>query len=133
MYTLEQFRSCGLSLVIYHGDRVVFESPASDLRPLVEYLTLRLPTDEPITVFDKYIGRAAAGLMVLAGATRIFGLLISDGGVRVLEEAGIEYQAGERAEYLMGAASDEMRRWEKFSLERTPEQLLEQLKEEYRL
>lgn len=131
MYTLEQFKDSGLSLVILHGDQIAFESPGSDLRPLVEYLGQGNPTDESVTVFDKYIGRAAATLMSLAGAHQVHGLIVSEGGAQTLETAAISFTAEKRVEYLMGAASENMCRWEKFAASHTSEELLAELKKTY--
>ncbi len=128
MFTLEQFKDSKQSLVICHGDKIAFESPESALRPLVEYLEKRLLTDQPITMFDKCIGRAAASLMAMAGADRVHGLVVSDGGAQTLEDADISFQAEKRVEYLMGTASENMCRWEKFAVSHTPEELLAELR-----
>ncbi len=131
MYTLEQFKDSGLSLVILHGDQIAFESPGSDLRPLVDYLGRHNTTDKPITILDKYIGRAAATLMALAGASQVHGLIVSEGGAQTLEAAAIPFTEEKRVEYLMGAASRNMCRWEKFAATRTSEELLAELKKTY--
>jgi hypothetical protein len=131
MYSLEQFRNSQLSLVIYHEHEVAFESTASDLRSLVEYLVQVERHDRTVTIFDKYVGRAAASLMVLAKANRVFGLVVSAGGAEMLEQHGIPLVAGERVRYLMGTASEEMCRWEKLSLDKAPEELFRELKTAY--
>lgn len=119
--------------MIYHDADEVFRSNASDLRPLVEYILSNNQKDQTVTIFDKYIGRAAASLMLLAGASRVYGLVVSDNGAKLLAEQAIPFEAGERVQWLMGAASDNMCHWEKLSIGKTPDELLTELKKAYQL
>ena len=127
MITLEEFNISQKSLVVYHGAKKVFESNASDLEPLMRY-TEQFGTDqsEP-TIFDKYTGRAAALIMTLIGPLKVYTGIISEGGAKVFDENGIPFEAGEQVDYLMGVASKDMCRWEKMSLGKSPQELLDTL------
>lgn len=127
MESLSEFLESGLSLAVYHGYERAYESREPDLRALVTYLSIHVAPNAPITLYDKYVGRAAALLMTLISPVRVLAGLISDGGRRVLDEAGIEWRAQSRAQFLMGAASDGMCKWEKLAAGKTAEELLREL------
>lgn len=128
MYTLEQFLAGGQSLVIYCGDEVVFRSESSDLRPLIEFIDGAEEVSGELTLFDKYVGRAAGLLMALIKPRMVYAGIISEGGVETLEKYTIPFEAARRVKYLMGVASDDMCQWEKMSLGKSPRQLWELLK-----
>jgi len=128
MYTLKQFLDSDLSLVIYEGAREVFSSGASDLEPLVQYLDQDSTVGGNLTVFDRFVGRAAALLISTLKPRRVYTGVISENGAQVLEAMGIPFEAAETAKYLMGVASEDMCRWEKLSLGKTPDELLDELR-----
>jgi hypothetical protein len=132
MMDLDQFLKSDKSLTVYHGSEIVFESSASDLRGLTEYLDMPRPMVGAVIIFDRYVGRAAAALMLLAKAERVFAGTISEAGAAELNDRGIDFESGRTVKHLMGVASDGMCRWEKMALEYTPQQLLEQLRRIYR-
>lgn len=133
MFTRDQFLSSTASLVVFHGDEIAFESDASDLRPLVTYLGQIEPSGDDVTIFDRYVGRAAALLMTLVEPIKVYTGVISDGGAAVLEQFSIPFEASERVAYLMGVASADMCRWEKAAIGRSAEELLLELRSEYGL
>jgi uncharacterized protein DUF1893 len=128
MYTLRQFLDSDLSLVIYKGGQELFNSKASDLEPLVQFLESARPADKGLVVFDRFVGRAAALLISTLEPEKVYTGVISENGAQVLDDASIPFEAHEKAKYLMGLASDDMCRWEKLSLGKSPEQLLSELK-----
>lgn len=127
MYTLQTFLDSDLSLIIFEEDRELFKSQASDLEPLVQFLQKRPRHPGRVTVFDRYVGRAAALLISRLSPVKVNTGVISDGGREVLTDAGIDFEARERAKYLMGVASEDMCRWEKLAMGKNSEELLEQL------
>jgi len=128
MHTLRQFLDSDRSFVIYEGERELFYSRESDLEPLVQFLDSATPLGDALTVFDRYVGRAAALLISTLRPQKVYTGVISEGGVQVLAEAGIPFEAGEKAKYLMGVASEDMCRWEKLSIGKSPEELLDELR-----
>lgn len=124
MYTLAEFLETDLSLIIYDDGRELFRSTASNLEPLVAFLKMGINTRGAVTVFDRYVGRAAALLISTLRAKKVYTGVISEGGAVVFEETGLEFEAGERAKYLMGVASADMCRWEKMAVGKTPQELL---------
>ncbi|MCP4686346.1 MAG: DUF1893 domain-containing protein [bacterium] len=128
MYTLQEFLDSDLSLVIYVADKEEFRSRASDLEPLVKFLDDSTPSNERPVVFDRYVGRAAALLVSTLKPEKVHTGVISEAGAQVLDDARIPYEAREQARYLMGVASEDMCRWEKLSMGKSPEELLSELR-----
>lgn len=124
-YSFEQFKRSRWSLVILSGGRIIFKSRAKAITPLVRYLKSSPDTRPGLVIYDKYIGRAAALLMALIDPAEVYTPVISDGGAQTLKKYGISHHADRQVEYLMGEASDDMCRWEKASLGKTPEQFWE--------
>ena len=131
MVTLREFLDSPWSLVVYHGDEDVFRSREKDLHGLVKYLDETDVGSEPIVFFDRYVGRAAAGLMLLRSPARVATGVVSEAGRAMLEEHQVPLLADRTVQYLMNVASDGMCRWEKFSLDKTPNELLAALRREY--
>ncbi len=127
MYTLRQFLDSDLSLAIYEGEKELFNSRASDLEPLVQFLEGKTPAGDSLVIFDRYVGRAAALLISRIKPQKVLTGVISENGSQVLDDASIPFEAGERAKYLMGVASEDMCRWEKLSLGKSSEELLSEL------
>ncbi len=128
MHTIEEFALSGWSLAIYSGDQKLFCSRSTGIAPLVEYLGNADREQDNLTIFDKYVGRAAALLMTHLKPVKVFAGVISDGAVTVFDEYMIPYEAGRQVQYLMNVASEDMCRFEKMSLGKTPGEFLEEIR-----
>ncbi len=128
MYSYDKFINSQWSLVIMAEGRIVFRSQASAIKPLIRFLKSDQVEKETLTIYDKYVGRAAALLMVRIRPLKVHTPVISDGGREVLEKFGIPYRAQRQVKYLMGMASDEMCRWEKMTVGKTPDEFWDMLK-----
>jgi hypothetical protein len=117
---LNDFLASDWSLLVYHDNRLLFSSRESDLIGLSEYL--RQP-DRPseIEIFDRFVGRAAAMLMSLAGATAVRTGVLSHSAREFLAALNIPVECREEARYLMDHASEGMCRWEKMAKDMSPE------------
>ncbi|MBU0985286.1 MAG: DUF1893 domain-containing protein [candidate division Zixibacteria bacterium] len=122
MYTLDEFLASGWSLVVYADDDLVYRSKDSDLIPLLDFLDRDRESSLRLTIFDRYIGRAAALLMVLIQPQRVCAGVLSEGGAIVLRENKVPFEAVRQVKYLMDIASEGMCRWEKAAQHRTPEE-----------
>lgn len=127
-YSFERFRSSRWTLVILSEGRIVFKSRARAISPLVRYLKSGPGQSDDLVIYDKYIGRAAALLMVLIGPAEVYTPVISEGGREVLQQYGLLFHADRTVKYLMGEASQEMCKWERASLGKTPEQFREEVR-----
>lgn len=122
MYSFEQFKRSRWSLVILSEGRILFKSRARAIKPLVRFCSQVAARPTDLTIYDKYIGRAAALLMVSLKPTQIMTPIISEGGTACLAEHGLSFTAEQQVKYLMGVASEDMCRWEKQALGKSPEQ-----------
>ncbi len=127
--TLSEFMDSGRSLKIFLDNEAVFESKDSDLIPLISYLKQRTEQVDNLTVYDKYVGRAAALLMVLIRPRKVFAGVVSEGGAAVLRENEIPLEAGREVKYLMEIASQGMCRWEKAAVGKSPEEWWDAIKQ----
>jgi len=127
MYSFDRFIKSSWSLVVLAEGRIIFRSRASAIKPLIRFIRSDLTSSSHLVIFDKYIGRAAALLMVLIKPVRVHTPVISEGGRQVLDKYQIPYEARKQVKYLMGMASDEMCRWEKMAAGKTPEEFLKML------
>lgn len=128
MYSFDSFINSKWSLVITAGDRVVFRSQASGIKGLVRFLRAGIANEDDTVIYDKYVGRAAALLMTLIKPVKVYTPVISEGGKEVFEKHDIPYKAQRTVKYLMGIASDEMCRWEKMCIGKSPKEFWDVLK-----
>ncbi|UCG62579.1 MAG: DUF1893 domain-containing protein [Candidatus Zixiibacteriota bacterium] len=128
MYSFDKFIESKWSLVVLAEDRVVFRSTASAIKPLIRFMKSDYGQYREMLIYDKYIGRAAALLMVLIGPKKVYTPVISEGGQEILTKYGIPFEAQKKVKYLMGVASDEMCRWEKMTIGKSPEAFWDILK-----
>jgi len=130
MITLAGFVESDLSLLVYADGKPVFESRASDLTPLLGYIDHQFDYRDELTLYDRYVGRAAALLMTIIRPTTVYCKIISDGGADVLNQYGIPFQSDQQVKFLMGVASGEMCRFEKMARNKSAEEFLRLLKKE---
>jgi hypothetical protein len=127
MYTFERFKKSSWSLVILSEGRPIFRSRARGILALRKFLKRENAPSDELTVYDKYIGCAAALLMALIKPARVRTPVVSEAGKAALIKYGIPFEAEREVKYLMGIASDEMCRWEKISIGKTPKEFLHML------
>jgi hypothetical protein len=124
--TKEQFLQSDYNLVIAKDGEALFFSRASDLLGLISYLKSDSPA-KSVAIFDRYVGRSAALLMILLEPTYIFAETISEPGIAVLRDTRVEPEYSRLVPLLMGHESESMCRFEKLALDKTAEQLLIEL------
>ena len=111
-------------MVITDGGITIFSSNATAIKPLIEFLQSNPPSDEDtsLMIYDRYIGRAAALLRARVKPKKVFTPVISEGGEETLNKYEIPFEAARRVKYLMGVASDNMCKWEKMTIGKTPDE-----------
>jgi len=111
--------------VFSHG-RLVFHSREHNVRPVIKLIDRKL--ENPLVIYDKYIGRAAALLFSLVRPKRIYTPIISVLGTQTLNQYHIPYTAKKRVSHLMNIASTGTCRWEKLSVGKKPYEFLKLVK-----
>jgi len=89
-----------ISCVVMQNGTTVYTADGRGVSPL-----LRLYDNSPNTlkeafVVDKIIGKAAAMLLVLGGAVRVYGVVMSVPGCAYLEQHGIETAYDRRVDFI---------------------------------
>lgn len=87
---VRRLREDGARLLVLQGDDIVYRSEDRGIRPLLEALESVAPAVlRGATFVDRVIGRAAAFLMVHAGAGAVAAIVVSDTAMDVLRRFGI--------------------------------------------
>jgi hypothetical protein len=93
----------------------------------MEYLADYSP-GEPVIIFDKIMGNAAALLAVRANCHEVYSPLGSDLAIKTLEKHHIEYHLTEIVPYIMRPDGKGMCPMEKLSLGKEPEEFYREMK-----
>jgi len=132
MYTdlFRAFLASDDTLRIYLGDTLVFSSEKDRLLPLMEYIALprKDAGEQPVAVFDKIMGNAAALLAVKANCREVYSPLGSELAVKSFKEYGIAYHLTKIVPYIMRPDSIEMCPMERLSIGKGPEEFYCEMK-----
>lgn len=79
----------------------VHTSNHKGIKPLMQWLKQDFNFFENGDVADKIVGKAAALLLVLGKAKSVYGKVMSEGAVSVLEENNISYSYGELVKHII--------------------------------
>lgn len=92
LFAKERLQHEALACVIAKGDEVLYQSKARGIFPLYESVVLKNIEMKGAALADRVIGKAAAMFAVEAGIDSVFGLVMSEHAIAVLEKAGIPYE-----------------------------------------
>ena len=129
MYTgfYNEFLNSDDTLRVYKDDKLIYTSNKDGLLPLLEYLD-RPAHYQPVVIFDKLMGNAAALLAIKAGGGEVFSPLGSQLAVKTLEQYGIKYHIDKIVPYIQRPGGTDMCPMEKLSINMKPEEFYEALK-----
>jgi hypothetical protein len=129
MYTdlYRTFLASDDTLRIYREKALVFSSDKDRLLPLMDYLYDRQP-GEPVTVFDKVMGNAAALLAVKANCHEVYSPLGSKLGIKTLKKHNIKYHLDKVVPFIMRPDGKEMCPMEKLSIGKELEEFYQEMK-----
>ncbi len=97
---LERLDASGMSLMVYEGGSMIFQSASKGVRPHLEAIDSLGTRLKGTIMVDKIVGRAAALLILYSGAVEIHAGVVSRGGREVLEHAGTPLFFGEATEHI---------------------------------
>jgi hypothetical protein len=123
MYTdlFNAFLASRDTLRIYRDGTLIFSSEKDRLLPLMEYLSVNKP-GEPVVIFDKIMGNAAALLAVKANCREVFSPLGSELGIETLKKHHISYHLTQTVPFIMRPDGKNMCPMEKLSIGKTPDE-----------
>jgi hypothetical protein len=119
----------GLSLVIAKGGRVVFETDDYGVRGLVRAIDTYGAGLNGSSVADTVMGKAAAMLCLQAGVQAVWAGLISEGGMRVLQDAGVYFEFGQSVPEILNRERSATCPFERLTANcNTPEETFKKIK-----
>src|SRR4030042_154211 len=122
------FLSSDDTLRIYMEETLVFSSEKDRLLPLMEYIEDYGPGQQPVTIFDKIIGNAAALLAVKVNCREVYSPIGSELAIETLENYAIEYHLSEIVPYIMRPDGKGMCPMEKLSIGKEPDEFYREIK-----
>ena len=127
MYTrlFNAFLASNDTLRVYQDNKLSFSSKKDRLIPLLEYIDRYGRNLDPVVLFDKVMGNAAALLSVKAGCCEVYSPLGSQLAIKTLGLYGIKYHLTEVVPYIRNSDGDDMCPMEKLSVGKEPEEFYE--------
>jgi hypothetical protein len=122
------FLDSGDTFRIYLDEELVFSSEKDRLLPVMEYLEEYGPSEEPVTIFDKIMGNAAALLAVKVKCQAVYSPLGSELAIETLENNGIAYHLNKVVPHIMRPDGKDMCPMEKLSIDKTPDEFYREMK-----
>lgn len=120
--SFNEFLESSNCLQVYEGSQLIFSSTKSGLRPLLDYIDQMASHCQPVVVFDKIMGNAAALLSVKVGCQEVYSPLGSQLAVKTLDRYGIEYHLTKVEPYIRNRTGTDMCPMEKLSIGKEPEE-----------
>lgn len=116
------------TLRIYEGETLVFSSKKDRLLPLMEYIAAHQAGGQPVIIYDKIMGNAAALLAVKVNCREVYSPLGSELAIKTLEKHGIAHHLSETVPRIMRPDGKKMCPMEELSIGKEPEEFYQELK-----
>ena len=129
MYTdfFNEFLESGDTLRVYEEDKLIFSSNKDRLLPLLEYIEKFVHREQPVVIFDKIMGNAAALLSVKVGCREVYSPLGSELAVSTLKKYDVRYHLSKLSPYIL-RPDGEMCPMERLSMGKEPDEFYEAIK-----
>lgn len=127
---LEYFSKSRWSFVVFQGSNVLYRSVGKGVDPPVKYIQKYPYTKKKVTIYDRYIGRAAALLFLIIKPRSVLTTVVTTRALNLLRRHGISCYYLQKSKYLMGAASAKMCRWEKLAHGQQPRDFFDLVKKQ---
>jgi hypothetical protein len=110
---VEKFHKENFTLMVIQGDGLVFSSRKDGLQPLIEVIEADRDCLLNALVIDKIVGRAAALLMCYGKSRQVFGDLMSERALEVLNAFGIQHDYEKLVPYILNRDTTDLCPFEK--------------------
>lgn len=115
--------------VVKDGD-LIFKSHDRGIKPMYTLATEMLDITRESSIADKVIGKGAAMLCEYIGIKEVYGQLISDTGLEILEASNITYSYKKKCSYIKNRDETDMCPIEKMAIQvKNTEELLNRIME----
>lgn len=116
------------TLRIYQGETLVFSSKKDRLLPLMEYIAAHQAGGQPVIIYDKIMGNAAALLAVKVNCREVYSPLGSELAIKTLDRYGIKYHLTKIVPRIQRPDGQGMCPMEQLSIDKEPEEFYRELK-----
>ena len=116
------------TLRIYEGETLVFSSKKDRLLPLMEYIAAHQAGGQPVIIYDKIMGNAAALLAVKVNCREVYSPLGSELAIKTLDRYGIKYHLTKIVPCIQRPDGQGMCPMEQLSIDKEPEEFYRELK-----
>lgn len=117
------------SLVVVKNGQVIYKSKDRGIKPMLTLTNEFKEQAYASSIADKVIGKGAALLCANLKVKQVYGDLMSEAGIDILEKNGIKYEFKESCEYIKNREGTGYCPIEKMSMDvEEPRELLEKLK-----
>lgn len=107
-HAIQLIRNNKASCVVIKNGRIIYSAIGPGVRPLIELYENNPDILKGGFVVDKVIGKAAAMILTLGGASKAYGLLMSTAAKTYLDEHGIPNDSGRCVEIISNRKGDGM-------------------------
>jgi hypothetical protein len=123
----KEFLSSQDTLRVYRDETLVFSSQKDRLLPLMEYSANHGLAEQPIVIFDKIMGNAAALLAARLNCREVYSPLGSELAVKTLGKYGIQYHLDKTVPYICRPDGKRMCPMEELSLGKSPDEFYREM------
>jgi len=105
-YAIRMINNEQASCVIIKNNNIIHTDKAPGIKPLIYLYENKPEIMKNAFIVDKVIGKAAAMMAVLGGASKVYGVLISKSAIEYLNRNNIPVEYGECIERISNRAGD---------------------------
>lgn len=120
-----EFLTISDTLQVYKDAKLLFSSNKDRLLPLLEYIDKFASHHQPVVIFDKIMGNAAALLSIKASCQEVYSPLGSQLAIKTLDKYGIRYHLTRIVPYIQKPNEEDMCPMERLSIDKEPEEFYE--------
>lgn len=117
-------------LVVVKDGVVIYKSQERGIKPMYILATKMKDEAQGSSIADRVMGKGAALLCAYIGVKKVYGELMSEGGIDTLHKSNIKYIAKNTCEHIQNRDKTDLCPIEKMSIDiDDPEELLKRIKE----
>lgn len=94
------------SCIAVKNDTVFYKEKGIGVKPIISPMRQNKNFFKDSFVYDSVIGKAAAALLALSGAVYVYGEIMSESAIEVLEKSNIKYEYSHKVDYIKNRTND---------------------------
>ena len=125
----EQFLESEWGLELWLGNEIIFRSKKSGVKGLLDFINERQEPCRDLVIFDKIVGQGAAFLAAYLNTREVYGGVGSELAAKALEKYKIKFYFLKTIPNILNRDKTDLCPLEKLSLDKTPEEFYNALKQ----